>query len=424
MRDAQVLAAGVLDRVLAGRNLDVELAALWRRTPDTAPRALTQDMCFGVLRHLGALDAALEPLLDKPLRDVRLRQLLRIALYQLQHTQAAPHAVVDQAVGACAALRAPSAKGLVNAVLRTYLRRASRAESDAAVSEAARYSFPQWWIDKLRAQYPTQADAILKAGNQHAPLTLRVNVRRTTRAAYLERLAAHGIAASALERQAVVLAKPMPVQHLPGFTEGLVSVQDASAQRAAPLLDAQSGMRVLDACAAPGGKSAHLLELADIALTALDRDAERVKRIDANLQRLGLHAQVLCGDAAAPQTWWDGEPYQRILADVPCSASGVTRRHPDIKWLRREADIAQFAAQQQSMLDVLWRLLTRGGKFLYVTCSVFREENHRQLARFVERHTDAEPLQLPVDEFSGDLAGQILPDAVHDGFFYALLQKR
>jgi len=429
MHDAQVLAVGVLSRVLAGRNLDVELAALWRRTSEAAtPRALVQDFCFGVLRHLGALDATLEPLLAKPLRDERLRQLLRIALYQLQHTQAAPHAIVDHAVRACVALRAAPAKGLVNAVLREHLRQSARAPTRAPKSDVARYSFPQWWIDKLRAQYPQHADALLQAGNCHAPLTLRVNARRITREAYLDQLAARGIAATALERHAVVLGKPMPVQQIPGFNDGLVSVQDASAQRAAPLLDVQAGMRVLDACAAPGGKSAHLLELADIALTALDHDAERLQRVHANLQRLGLQAEVRCGDAAAPDTWWDGVPFERILADVPCSASGVTRRHPDIKWLRREGDIAQFAAQQHAMTDALWRLLARGGKFLYVTCSVFREENHQQVARFVEHHADAQPLPLPVDEFPADefpdeLAGQILPDAVHDGFFYALLQK-
>jgi 16S rRNA (cytosine967-C5)-methyltransferase len=209
------------------------------------------------------------------------------------------------------------------------------------------------------------------------------------------------------------------VQKIPGFAEGLVSVQDASAQRAAPLLDVRDGMRVLDACAAPGGKTAHLLELADVQVTALDHDAARLKRVDENLRRLGLAAKVVRGDAAHPQAWWDGAPFERILADVPCSASGVTRRHPDIKWSRRETDIAQFATQQQRIVDALWRLLSPGGKFLYVTCSVFREENHLQVARFFERHADARQIV----ERSANQAGQILPDAVHDGFYYALLQK-
>ena len=435
MRDAQILAVGVIERALAGRNLDTELAALWRKMPENGAqqRAIVQDLCYGVLRHLGALDAMLAPLLAKPLRDERLRQLLRIGLYQLQHTHAAPHAVVDQAVNACIALHAAPAKGLINAVLRGFLRRQKELTAASQHSDIGRYSFPQWWIDKIRAEFPQQYTDILLAGNQHAPLTLRVNRRRTTRDDYLQRLAAEGIPATALEpileRQAVVLGKPMPVQRLPGFSEGHVSVQDASAQRAAPLLDARDGMRVLDACAAPGGKTAHLLELADVNLTALDQDASRLQRVHANLQRLGLGANVVCGDAVDPTAWWDGVPFDRILADVPCTASGVTRRHPDIKWSRRVADIAQFAARQQIVIDALWRLLAAGGKFLYVTCSVFREENHHQIARFIERHDDAQLQTLPLDEFPASqepyapYAGQILPDAVHDGFYYALLQK-
>ncbi len=447
MRDAQLLAVSVLERVATGRNLDTELAALWRQMRQTPPgsqdtqglqenaqqRALVQDLCYGVLRHRGALDAMLAPLLTKPLRDERLRQLLRIGLYQLQHTHAAPHAVVDQAVLACETLPAVAAKGLINAVLRSYLRRKTELRAVCDLSDVGRYSFPSWWIDKMRAQY-SHLDAqqfadMLQAGNQHAPLTLRVNPRRTTRADYLALLAAQGVSATALERHAVVLEKPMPVQRIPGFSAGLVSVQDASAQRAAILLDTQHGMRVLDACAAPGGKTAHILELADATLTALDHDAARLARVNDNLQRLGLSARVLRGDAADPSFWWDGAPFDRILADVPCSGSGVTRRHPDIKWTRREADIAQFAASQQAIIDALWRLLAAGGKFLYVTCSVFREENHLQVARFIERHADAQPLTLPFDEFPAatvpqeQLAGQILPDAVHDGFYYALLQK-
>jgi 16S rRNA (cytosine967-C5)-methyltransferase len=419
MHEAQLAAGRVLARVLAGRNLDVELGR-----ENAAQRALVQDLSYGVLRHLGALDAMLAVLLAKPLKDESLRMLLRVALYQLAHTRAAPHAVVDHAVRACTALNAPAAKGLVNAVLRNYLRQRVSIDSAARRDEVARYSYPQWWIDKVRQQWPQQFAHILEAGNQHAPMSLRVNVRRTTREAYLQRLAMLGIAAQPLDAAAVVLAKPMRAHDLPGFADGDVSVQDASAQIAAPLLDAHEGMRVLDACAAPGGKSAHLLETARVRLTALDNDAARLQRVRDNLARLGLQAQVTCGDAAAPAAWWDGTPYDRILADVPCSASGVTRRHPDIKWLRRESDIAQWAARQSLMVDALWRLLAPGGKFLYVTCSVFREENHLQVARFIERHPDAQREPLPAHLIAADLAGQILPDAMHDGFFYALLTRR
>lgn len=425
MRDAQNLAAGVVERVLAGRTLDQELAELWRNNARLtgAPRALVQDLCYGVLRHLGELDALLAQLLDKPLRDERLRHLLRVALYQLEHTRAAPHAVVDHAVAACVALKAAPAKGLINAVLRGFLRRRAELHAACARSDAGRYSYPQWWVDKIRAQHPEHFISVLEAGNRHAPLTLRVNVRRVTREAYINRLSAEGFAAVALETHAVVLQKPVAVEKLPGFAEGLVSVQDASAQRAAPLLDVYHGMRVLDACAAPGGKTAHLLELADIALTALDNDAERLKRVRANLDRLGLDATLIGGDVRNPAEWWNGALFDRILADVPCSGSGVTRRHPDIKWLRRPSDVAKFAQTQETILDALWRLLAGGGKFLYVTCSVFREENHMQVARFLERHPDAQLQTLPLPEFAPEHAGQILPDALHDGFYYALLRK-
>ncbi len=425
MRDEQILAADVVARVLAGRTLDQELADLWRANTRLtgAPRALVQDLCYGVLRHLGAIDAMLAPLLNKPLRDERLRHLLRVALYQLEHTRAAPHAVVDHAVAACVQMRLAPAKGLVNAVLRSFLRRTAELRAVGLQSDIGRYSYPQWWVEKIRTQHPESFADVLEAGNRHAPMTLRLNTRRATREAYLARLADAGIAASALETHAIVLDKPMPVEKLPGFTEGLVSVQDASAQHAAPLLAASNGMRVLDACAAPGGKTAHLLELADIDLTAVDDRAERLTRVNSNLERLGLAAKTLCGDARDPAAWWDGVPFDCILADVPCSGSGVTRRHPDIKWLRRPSDIAKFAQTQEDIIEALWRLLAAGGKFLYVTCSVFREENHHQVARFLERHPDARQQRFPPTDFALELAGQILPDARHDGFYYALLHK-
>lgn len=426
MYEVQSLASTVIGNVLAGRSLDAELAALWRRHPGLSAqrRAATRDICFGTLRFLGRIDALLRALLDKPLHDEKLRCLLRAALYQLEHTRAAPHAVVDHAVRACEQLRLAAAKGLTNAVLRNFLRRRTPLLAEAQRTDPGRYSHPQWWIDKLRHQYPQQYAAILEASNLHPPMTLRVNRRRGTVADYLALLANNGIAAQQVSASAVRLAKPVAVERIPGFSEGLVSVQDAAAQRAAPLLAADDGMRVLDACAAPGGKTAHILELADVDLVALDRDDARLERVRSNLARLGLTARVVCGDACEPHGWWDGRPFDRILADVPCSASGVVRRHPDIKWLRRAADIARFAQRQQRILEALWRLLASGGKLLYATCSVFHEENQHQVARFLERHRDAQPLMFPgAETHLQQAAGQILPDEQHDGFFYALLHK-
>ncbi|HXF66276.1 MAG TPA: 16S rRNA (cytosine(967)-C(5))-methyltransferase RsmB, partial [Burkholderiales bacterium] len=248
--------------------------------------------------------------------------------------------------------------------------------------------------------------------------------RRTSPEAYLELLASRGIAAAPHGASAVVLASPLPVERIPGFAEGLVSVQDLAAQLAAPLLDLADGQRVLDACAAPGGKSAHILELARVELVALDADARRLERVRENLTRLGLEARIVVGDACDPAQWWDGGLFDRILLDAPCTASGVARRHPDVKWLRRESDIAQFAERQGRMLDALWRLLRGGGKLLYATCSVFREENTEQVERFLERHRDATRLALPAVDNDPELpAGQLLPDEGHDGFFYALLGK-
>jgi len=426
MIEVQRLAAAIIGGVLAGRSLDVELAGAWRRHAgiDARDRAAVQDITYGTLRFLGRLDALLDALLDKPLKDARLRPLLLVALYQLESTRAAPHAVVDHAVRACHALGLTSAKGLVNAVLRNFLRRAPALEARTQRSETARYSHPQWWIDRLRAEYPARYAAVLESDNLHPPLVLRVNRRRTGVSDYLDLLSRSEMRGESLGETAVLLEKALPAARIPGLAEGWVSVQDAAAQKAALLLDLRDGMRVLDACAAPGGKTAHMLELADVELTALDRSADRLERVRENLVRLGCQAQILCGDAGQPATWWDGAPFERVLADVPCTASGVARRHPDIKWLRREADIAAFASAQGRMLDALWQTLARDGKLLYATCSVFQEENSAQVARFLERHRDATRLALPaVDNDTQLPAGQLLPDRLHDGFFYALLQK-
>jgi len=426
MVEVQRLAAGVVGGVMAGRSLNAELAALWRRRVQYAARdrGAIQDLAYGTLRFLGWLEAVLDALLEKPLRDARLRALLLVALYQLEHSRAAPHAVVDHAVRTCETLGLASAKGLTNAVLRNFLRKRTALGARVQRLETARFSHPQWWIEKLRTQYPSHYAAALDADNLHPPLALRVNCRRGTTESYLAMLARQGIRAEAAGKTGVVLAVPLPAERIPGLADGLVSVQDTAAQLAAPLLDLRDGMRVLDACAAPGGKAMHARELADIDLVALDSDERRLERVRANLARLGLTARVVCGDASEPGVWWDGRPFDRILADVPCSASGVARRHPDIKWLRRMADITQFAQVQRRMLDALWQVLGSGGKLLYVTCSVFQEENGEQVAYFVERHPDATRLSLPaLDDDPLLPAGQLLQNRRQDGFFYALLQK-
>ncbi len=426
MERTQCLAAHVVGRVLAGRSLDSELTAVWRQHATLSPqqRGAVQDVAYGALRHLGYVDAAIDRLLSRPLTDLPVRNLLQVTLYQLMHTKAHSYAIVNHAVPAAAKLGFPKAQGLVNAVLRNFLRR--RDELDAAImaTDLGRYSYQQWWIDRVAAEYPDDWREILDAGNARPPLTLRVNRRKITRDNYLELLKLQDIAAHVVGRQGIVIEKPRPVSLLPGFADGQVSVQDAGAQLAAELLDVADGMRVLDACAAPGGKAAHLLELADIDLSAADIDAQRLQRVTENLTRLSLNAKLLQADAGNPAAWRNAGLFDRILADVPCTASGVVRRHPDIKWLRQPADIAAMAQRQAQILDTLWQLLGRGGKLLYATCSVFSEENGRQVEQFIARHVDARQIAVSLSaEGLRQSHGQLFPDAAHDGFYYALLEK-
>ncbi len=417
MRNLQKLAAGVLEEVLAGAALHQVLPLRVQQLKTPGERGALQDIVYGSLRQLGRLDVWLDALLQRPLTEPPLGWLLRVALYQLAYTRAPAHAVVHNAVTAAGQGWRP---GLVNAVLRNFQRRRAELDKLADARPSARWSHPDWWITRLQADYPERWQAILDASLMHPPFTLRVNCRLGDVASYLQRLNEADLPAHQTGPDAVTLEKAVPVHALPGFDAGQVSVQDAGAQWAARLLDARAGERVLDACAAPGGKTGHILERADTELTALDVDATRLARVQENLDRLGLHATLIEGDAAQPDAWWDGRPFDRILADVPCSASGVVRRNPDIKWLRRPDDIAQFAAQQAVMLEALWRLLAPGGTLLYATCSIFHEENDGQVQAFLVRHAqDAErcPLPAPLSD------GSLLPDAEHDGFFYALLRK-
>ena len=431
MQREQTLAALAVMRVFDGAQLREALA----RVDDGSPlrgRTLVQELAYGTLRHWGALDAIIERLAQKPIADPLLRTLLAVALYQLQHTRAPSFAVVDRAVAAAGTAVRPAAKGLVNALLRRYLREHNALREAILDDDVARFSYPRWWIDRVRADYPADWQAILDAGNARAPLTLRVNRRVTSRDALVARFSAAGIEVDAIDESALVLHQPRPVTELPGFAEGAFAVQDLAAQFAAPLLDVRDGMRILDACAAPGGKTTHLLEIADVDMVALDIDARRLARIGENLERLQLgdrHVVLAEGDAADPATWWDGRPFDRILLDAPCTASGVVRRHPDGKWRHRAGDVERFARDQRRLLNAAWPLLGSGGKLLYATCSLFNAENEAPIAQFLARHPDAlrETLNLPAAvQHRG---GQLLPSpegASHnqDGFFYALLGKR
>ncbi|MCF8158527.1 MAG: 16S rRNA (cytosine(967)-C(5))-methyltransferase RsmB [Burkholderiaceae bacterium] len=424
---SQQIAAEAIGQVFAGRNLGVVLESLFARYSNITPqqRAVAQDLSYGTLRFYGAIEALLDQLLQKPLEDAKLQCLLLVAIYQLQYDKAASHTVVDQAVKAASQSKKTWAKGLVNGVLRNFLRQQPELVANLKDNEFATYSYPAWWVTKLKYQYPDNWQSMLEAGNQHPPMTLRVNQRQILVADFVSKLEAEGIVSQALGANAVTLDKPIPVDRIPGFSAGEASVQDYAAQVAGYALDLKDGQRVLDACCAPGGKTGQILELADVDLVAVDNDVTRIALTQSNIERLKLKATLLVGDAANSVVWWDGKPFDRILADVPCTAAGIVRRHVDIKWLRREADIASFTKQQAQILPSLWQVLAKGGKLLYVTCSVFQEENQRQIDSFLKLHADAE--QLPLDQPLAGLIlnnGQLLPSAQHDGLFYALLQKR
>lgn len=412
-------AAELVAGVLEGGNLTDAYERMQAAHPQwpEATRGAVRDLAWSTLREFRRGGVVLDHLLQTPPATL-VHALLLVALTRLRQRPEQSHTVVDQAVQAGAALM-PGLKNLVNGVLRNALRQREQWETWVEGDPEARQGFPAWWIQRVKTAHPAGWEAALAAGNARPPMALRVNLRRATIEQARAELEAAGCASRRLANDALLLERALPVARLPGYAEGRVSVQDAGAQWAARLLDPQPGERVLDACAAPGGKTAHLLERADVELLALELDPVRARRIEHNLDRLGLHAEVKVADCRERARWWDNRPFDRILADVPCSASGVVRRHPDIKWLRRDTDIVQFAAQQAQILEALWHTLAPGGTMLYVTCSVFDEENAGQIARFCARHADA--VRLPI-EGRPDL--QLLPDAEHDGFYFALLRKQ
>ena len=407
---ALLQAARINTAVFAGQSLADGLLA----RVDPVARPAVQDLVYGSLRAYGRGDFFLSRLLAKPLASDEVRALLLVALYRLETRPDATHTVVDQAVSAAGEVAGGNFRALVNGVLRNFLRQQPDLTAAFGADPVAAAMHPDWWLARLQAAYPAAWAAVAAAGNGPPPMGLRVNTRRISRDDYLEKLAGAGITAKAVGECGLALDKPVPVEALPGFAEGLVSVQDPGAQLAASLLDPAPGSRVLDACAAPGGKTAHLLERSDLDLLALDLKPARCRRIADGLARLGLTARIEAADCAKLTTWWDGRPFDAVLADVPCTASGVVRRNPDAKWLRREDDIASFAAAQARILEALWQVVRPGGKLLYVTCSVFPAENGEQIGRFLARHADACRCHEE----------QLLPTVEHDGFFYCLLEKR
>ena len=416
-------ASRAVELVEQGMSLPNALSVVFAH-PKITPQAAgaIQDISYRTLRLLGLVREILRNMTHKKPEPPQLRALLYCSLSLLIEADDEvdlPYEVftaVDQSVRAGAAPPLAHAKKLINAILRRFLREKNELLEKARKETEALWLYPEWWVSATQKAWPDHWQAILKAGNTAPPLTLRVNRKKTTTASYLLRLEQSGIKALAIGEHAVMLEHPMATSRIPGFDEGLVSVQDAAAQYAAPLLDLADGMRVLDACAAPGGKTGHILETADVHLTALDIDPQRLERVSENMGRLNLNAHLRQGDASK-EDWWDGVPFDRILADVPCTASGIVRRQPDIRWLRRESDKGQLAALSARILDNLWLMLNPGGKLLFVTCSIWPIESEMQAQAFAKRNRATRL----------DSVGQMLPETGrhtnHDGFFYALFQK-
>lgn len=423
-------AASVLQQVRTGMSGTAALASV-----PSELRPGVQALVFQTLRSLGRAQA-LRQLLAQRAPPPAADALLCTALALGWHDQDAPYEVftlVNQTVEA--AKRSPATQAqanFINACLRRFIRERDTLVSQTDENSVAVWNHPQWWIDRLQREWPTDWQAILAANNRHAPMTLRVNVRQSNVAAFLKKLGASGLEATATGQFGVTLLHPCPVQDIPGFSEGEVSVQDAAAQLAAPLLldglASTTPLYVLDACAAPGGKTAHLLEFANCTVTALELDPLRCEKIHQTLHRLSLQANVVVADAANVPSWWDGKLFDAILLDAPCSAAGIVRRHPDVRWLRRETDIAQLVGIQSRLLKALWRTLKPGGRLLYCTCSVFKSEGAGQIEAFLARNMDANLLPSPGHLLPGDSApgGALLDNLYgdHDGFYYALLEKR
>ncbi|MDP3010464.1 MAG: 16S rRNA (cytosine(967)-C(5))-methyltransferase RsmB [Methylococcales bacterium] len=427
--NTRLIAARVLARVLQdGQSLTTALDSPAFIYDSPKDKAFVQAISFGVCRQYHRLDFILSQLLDKPLKDSEVKALVLVGLYQLSFMRVKPHAAVSETVSALAKKKS-WAKGLLNALLRRYLREQDTLEAQANQDAVAAVSHPDWLMQRIEHDWADHAAHILHENNQQPPMVLRLNLARTERDSYLQRLADLGITGTAVAfcPSAIVLEKPVAVDLLPDFADGWVSVQDTAAQLAAGLLDVQAGQRVLDLCAAPGGKTAHIFEAQPQLkeLVAVDVEASRMQRVTDNCQRLKLSPTLIVGDAADPASWWNGELFERILVDAPCSALGVIRRHPDIKLLRRPEDIAVLQCLQRDILNAAWSMLAAGGVLLYATCSVLKQENEQQIDDFLAAHPDAAELPIHADWGIATTHGRQVLTGMEsmDGFYYARLVK-
>lgn len=425
MHHSQLIAADCVSEVIKGHNLNHVFDRHFDHHSHITPqqKSIAIFLAYGAIRFLGENQFFIRKLINKKITNKKIEALLCVALFQLNHDQSNDFTIVNEAVEAAKFINKSWAGSFVNGVLRNFIRQKDNLKSELKNDEEAFYSYPLWWIRLIKEAYNKDWESILLNGNKHPPLTLRINVRKINLKQYEEKLKSESIEYRVLGDIALELTQPIPVEKIPGFIEGEVSVQDFGAQLAAKLLDLKDGQVCLDACSAPGGKTGHMLEIADIELVSIDQQKERLYKVKENLERLQLHAHLKCADLLAIKSWWNDKLFDRILLDTPCSASGVVRRHVDIKWLRRPRDIEMFAKQQKIMLQAMWQLLKKGGKLLYATCSIFPDENQRVIDDFIKKHSDAKEVKWSVDSKYSKYENQLIPSENHDGFFYALFEK-
>jgi len=425
LHHSQLIAADCVSEVIKGHNLNQVFERHFDHHSHITPqqKSIAIFLAYGAIRFLGENQFFIRKLINKKITNKKIEALLCVALFQLNHDQSTEFTVVNEAVKAAKFINKSWAGSFVNGVLRNFIRQKDNLKSELKNDDEAFYSYPLWWIKLIKQEYNKDWESILLNGNKHPPLTLRINVRKINLRQYEEKLKSESIEYRILGDIALELTQPIPVEKIPGFIDGEVSVQDFGAQLAAQLLDLKDGQVCLDACSAPGGKTGHMLEIADIELVSIDQEKDRLHKVKENLERLKLHAHLKCADLTGIKSWWNEKLFDRILLDAPCSASGVVRRHVDIKWLRRPRDIDMFAKQQKIMLQAMWQLLKKGGKLLYATCSIFPDENQRVIDDFIKEHSDAKEVKWSVDSKYSKYENQLIPSENHDGFFYALFEK-
>ena len=423
MNYSQWLSAMIVEQVLMGKNLDKSFKLILKKYNNEIENIpQIKDMVYGAIRDLGKSYFYINKLVKNKIENKCLESLLHVVFFQINNSRSNDFTLVNQAVDAAKRIDHKKSS-FINAVLRNFLRNKNNLQKQLKDNESAMYSYPNWWIKKVKEQYPKNWKMILDVGNQHPPQALRINLRKIGVKEYSRLLNENGIDYKLVGGECLIINKPMEISKIPGFLDGKISIQDFAAQLAAHIIDLKKNQKVLDACSAPGGKACHMLELNTIKLLAVESDKQRIIKIEDNIKRQGLKVKILNKKISRQNEWWDKQHFDRILLDVPCSASGIIRRHVDIKWLRRINDLKKFADNQLILLKSVWPMLKKNGKLLYVTCSIFEEENRNIIEKFIKESNNVSELNINFPSNIVHIKNQLLPSDNHDGLFYALLQK-